>query len=475
MVENDNISKNYIAKLTEKNKKFYIEKGKYIMNFSTKLKNENDKFRCKFYKDKSKESINKTAITYDIKANNLFYNSLAKVNKRKKEYSFDDEDNKNEKDNNHINVHHNISPSFKNHKSALYRYINKDIPKDVDSLDEMPVESEYYKTIDNENYLAYKSDNMLIFMSKFQAQLLYKYNAHVFLDGTFYTAPNAAYQIVTVRIHDILTDNFYTVAYGILKDKTTGSYIEFLDNVKNYVYINRENKRNLEYNNPINIHSDFELSIINAIKQVYPSSEIKLCLWHFFRNIEINRNKIYGSIDNQTQESKNILKRIKTICFMDPNYIEDIFEYIEEDAKDDIKDQNFVKYFKTTYIEKYNIKYWNYFKIFDHRTNNACESYNHILNSKFNSKPSIWKFISVIRGEEELLRLEINRVREGEIVGRKKKKGIISFEKQCLKYYDNIDNDIKKIKNSNSENKEDLILNIWYNALLDFPIYDYNA
>ena len=53
MVENDNISKNYIAKLTEKNKKFYIEKGKYIMNFSTKLKNENDKFRCKFYKDKS--------------------------------------------------------------------------------------------------------------------------------------------------------------------------------------------------------------------------------------------------------------------------------------------------------------------------------------------------------------------------------------------------------------------------------------
>ena len=107
------------------------------MNFSTKIKIENDKFRCKFYKDKShkckafvefnkegkvvnynnnhtckvdekklnmllinneiKESINKTAITNDIKANNLFYNSLTKVNKRKKEYSFDDEDDKNEK------------------------------------------------------------------------------------------------------------------------------------------------------------------------------------------------------------------------------------------------------------------------------------------------------------------------------------------------------------------------------------------
>ena len=66
---------------------------------------------------------------------------------------------------------------------------------------------------------------MLIFMSKLQAQLLYKYNAHVFLEGTFYMIPKAAYKIVTIRLHDILTDNFYTVAYGILKDKTTGSYI----------------------------------------------------------------------------------------------------------------------------------------------------------------------------------------------------------------------------------------------------------
>ena len=134
-------------------------------------------------------------------------------------------------------------------------------------------------------------------------------------------------------MHDILTDNFYTAPYGILKDKTKGSYIEFLDKVKNYVYINRKNKRSLEDNAPINIHCNFELSIINAIKQVYPSSEIKLCLWHFFSNLEVNRNKIYGVIDNQTLESKNILKHVETLCFIEPNYIVDIFQYIEDDEK----------------------------------------------------------------------------------------------------------------------------------------------
>ena len=49
-----------------------------------------------------------------------------------------------------------------------------------------------------------------------------------------------------MRLHNIRSDKFYIVTYGILKDKKTSSYIEFLDNIENYVYLNRENKRNLE-------------------------------------------------------------------------------------------------------------------------------------------------------------------------------------------------------------------------------------
>lgn len=53
--------------------------------------------------------------------------------------------------------------------------------------------------------------------------------------------------------------------------------------------------------------------------------------------------------------------------------------------------------------------------IFDHRTNNACESYHHILNSKFNKKPSIWKLLSVLKDEENKLKLDIINLRNGNI------------------------------------------------------------
>ena len=75
---------------------------------------------------------------------------------------------------------------------------------------------------------------------------------------------------------------------------------------------------------------------------------------------------------------------------MDPLYIKDAYEYIKKDAEDDEKNMLFVKYFEQTNLNKYDIKNWIYYRIFEYRTNNECESNNHILNSKFNTKPSLY-------------------------------------------------------------------------------------
>lgn len=110
------------------------------------------------------------------------------------------------------------------------------------------------------------------------------------------------------------------------------------------------------------------MALIGAIKQSFPNIEIKLCLYHYFRNIEINRKKIYGSFDNQTQESLNILKRIKTLCYIDPNYVAEVFNVVSEDATNlDEIDNKFVNiYLKKMYITKFNINDWNYYKIYEH-------------------------------------------------------------------------------------------------------------
>ena len=69
---------------------------------------------------------------------------------------------------------------------------------------------------------------------------------------------------------------------------------------------------------------------------------------------------------------------------------------------------------KKTYIDKFNIHEWNYYKIYDHRTNNACEY------------------------------IEIDNLKKGNIIY-KKKRGWRSFESISIPYYKVYDEEIKKI------------------------------
>ena len=109
--------------------------------------------------------------------------------------------------------------------------------------------------------------------------------------------------------------------------------------------------------------------------------------WHLYRNIETNWKKIFGDIINHNEESLNIIKRIKTLVYIEKDYVKDVFNLKSEDAEH-IGEKFINSYFKKTYIDKFNIHDWIYYKIYAHPTNNACKSYNPVLNSKFNIKPT---------------------------------------------------------------------------------------
>ena len=85
------------------------------------------------------------------------------------------------------------------------------------------------------------------------------------------------------------------------------------------------------------------------------------------------------------------------------------------------------------------------------------------------------KFISVIKTEEYNLELEIENIKNGVFLLKRKKRGIKSFELTMKKYYDVIDDKIKKINESHSLIKHQYIVNVWYEAALVLPLYDYNV
>ena len=115
-------------------------------------------------------------------------------------------------------------PSFDSIKSGLYKEINKNFPNDVQSFETIPEESIYYKTLDNQDFLAFKNDRILIFQSPNLAKIQIKYGNPVFCDSTFYSCPALAYQLFITRVYDSTKNVYNTTSFTIMKGKSKSDY-----------------------------------------------------------------------------------------------------------------------------------------------------------------------------------------------------------------------------------------------------------
>ncbi|ORY31105.1 hypothetical protein LY90DRAFT_512538 [Neocallimastix californiae] len=110
-------------------------------------------------------------------------------------------------------------PEYISVKTVILRSINKKLPSNVTTFNEIPNESEYYKTERNEDFMIFKSSDLVIFQSPFQAKLFKKYNNDIFVDGTFYIAPKFSQQVFITRTYVKELNSFYTTSYAILRNK----------------------------------------------------------------------------------------------------------------------------------------------------------------------------------------------------------------------------------------------------------------
>ena len=111
------------------------------------------------------------------------------------------------------------------------------------------------------------------------------------------------------------------------------------------------------------------------------------------------------NIINNNIEALELFKRIKTLPLIPPLYVKDIFDLINANNK--LEDLNeFLQYFEDTFINKYDIVFWNYFDEYNLRTNNPCESYNNRLNCFFAKKPTFYNLLYILGREESLIERE---------------------------------------------------------------------
>ena len=105
--------------------------------------------------NETKDTISNTEIIFNVKEKQVFDLSVKKAIKRKADNLPESSDN--EEDNNIVNIKSKITPIFTNVKSFIYRYLNKNLLKDIKEFKELPEESEYFMTITNGKYLIYRS------------------------------------------------------------------------------------------------------------------------------------------------------------------------------------------------------------------------------------------------------------------------------------------------------------------------------
>ncbi|ORY33175.1 hypothetical protein LY90DRAFT_512121 [Neocallimastix californiae] len=225
------------------------------------------------------------------------------------------------------------------------------LPSNVTTFNEIPNESEYYKTERNEDFMIFKNSDLVIFQSPFQAKLFKKYNNDIFVDGTFYIAPKFSQQVFITRTYVKELNSFYTTSYAILRNKKQKTYKMLFNKLK-------QNSNNNIITEPKNVHCDFEKGISKAVKKIFPNINIKYCIWHYKNLLEIKKNELCRNEVNDDEKIFNYYKGISNLPFINPEYIMDIFSLIKTKSieKNSCQFLKFLEYFYETYLIGYDMK-----------------------------------------------------------------------------------------------------------------------
>ncbi|KAG4098851.1 hypothetical protein H8356DRAFT_1424407 [Neocallimastix lanati (nom. inval.)] len=169
-----------ISETNRRNEQIIINK-KHKFNFSFQRKDKSKIYRCTEYKTLNKC---KSLIILNDKKEVLKYESLHNHLEKEIDHKIKEEIKKNSipmdiKPKHIFNAVSQemglICPEYSTIRSQIIRNINKQFPPNIKSFDDILIESKYYKTKRNENFMIFKNTDLIIFQSPFQAYLFSNY------------------------------------------------------------------------------------------------------------------------------------------------------------------------------------------------------------------------------------------------------------------------------------------------------------
>lgn len=281
----------------------------------------------------------------------------------------------------------NVKPDFKNVEDGLYKLRKRHLQSNKISFSEL---RDVPKILASDFLLCDDGteENILIFCSSTARKFIENKNSVFYLgDGTFATAPSPFYQVFTLQLDlgsKYKTNNVVHVIYGLLPNNSQITYLRFFELLTTRLTIHMKTFK-----------CDFELAIINAVRQVFPEVQIKECLFHYQKAITKKAEQL-GL--NDIIACKKVLRYIRNMPLLPEHLIKDGWLAILNTAPDCEQFKMLKTYFEKQLILKISPVLLSCSGD-KHRTTNLLEGWHRRLAVKIPKNPNLCNFLFKIRKE----------------------------------------------------------------------------
>ncbi|CAF4567337.1 unnamed protein product, partial [Rotaria sp. Silwood2] len=265
-----------------------------------------------------------------------------------------------------------------------------------------------------------RNKRMILFATDKQLETLFS-SEWIFLDGTFDSCPSQFKQIYT--IHGLKFQQNLPCVISLLSGKSTDIYLQLLSELQYHA-----ERLNMKFE-PRHVMSDFEMSLIKAIKQKFPMAMHHGCYFHYCQSL-YKQVQLLGLATAYLEDEITRLSCRSTmaLALLPIELIEEAVKLLEDDSLPEMAD--FFKYFKYQWLTRVPPKYWNVSTL-EFRTNNFVESellpclekctsvFSHIgWHNKFNNRvdkthPNIWRLFECLQREELSFRQQLGKINCG--------------------------------------------------------------
>lgn len=325
----------------------------------------------------------------------------------------------------------NAIPKFSNISRSLYNVRNRklNVPKTHFSRREDVIIPEKYKL----NFLLFDDNSepenrMIAFCTETAREFIPNLETF-FLDGTFASCCTPFYQLYCIH-GDVNSDDKFSkivpLIYVLMPNKEEKSYkrlfISLMQNLTNWT--------------PLTMVVDFEIAVINVIKQVFPHVKLQGCNFHFKQALA---RKAHALQLNDIEE-KSHLAMCAALAHIKEQDIEDAWLHIMENAPQSEAVTKFNDYFVSQWLENTSIQFmWNVHGA-RHRTISLAEAWHKRLNNKVGKrKPKMLQFLDILKKEAEYIDWKLKNFKF-DISLKMRTRRSIAYDKELKTILDNYDN-----------------------------------